>query len=150
MKFYLSKVNPNKVGNFGGRFFWGYVSVWTLPPLHILRRNDPNSMQLCTIVKRPIWSKLKLKICRHHLLYDDFISFLEQGNANKLYELTKIVKIGEKNLHIFWRTWWISMKFLGNNKGHKKTPEFHPFSRKYILGRIIWGETHPSSQTFQD
>ena len=28
-------------------------------------------------------------------------------------KLKKIVKIKEVKIHIFWDTWWISMKFLG-------------------------------------
>ena len=38
-------------------------------------RTNPNSVQLRTIVKQSMWSKLKLSICWHHLSYVDVISF---------------------------------------------------------------------------
>ena len=78
------------------------------PCLHISRRTNRRSAQFYTIVKQPIWSSLKVKKCWHHLLYAGNISLF----ATKKYEkLIKIVNINEENLHIFWTTWGISMKF---------------------------------------
>ena len=39
--------------------------------------------------------------------------FLQQGNVKKSKTLIKIVNIENENLHIFWTTWGISMKFSG-------------------------------------
>ena len=38
---------------------------------------------------------------------------LQQGNAKKSEKLSKIVNIEEENLHIFWTSWGISIKFSG-------------------------------------
>ena len=37
-----------------------------------------------------------------------------QGNVKKSEKLMKIINIDGGNLHMFWTTWGISMKFSGN------------------------------------
>ena len=49
----------------------------------------------------------------------------------------KIANIDREGLHIFWMTWEISMKFLGN-KSHKRAG-LHTLFRRYIFGKAPRG-----------
>ena len=41
------------------------------------------------------------------------LAFLQQGNVKKSKKLVNVVNIEEENLHIFWTSWEIPMKFSG-------------------------------------
>ena len=42
------------------------------------------------------------------------LAFLLEVKIKKSKKLTKIIKIEEVIIHIFWESWWISIKFSGN------------------------------------
>ena len=50
---------------------------------------------------------------------------LQQENVNKIDKSMKVVNSEGKNLHIFWTTWWISMKDVAfdHTKSKKKIRE---------------------------
>ena len=85
----MQLLTPNKVGFFEGSFFSGRGGViW--PPtrtLHISRITYPDSIQLCKIVKQPIWSKIKLKIDLHRLLYTHAISIFGTKKYQKVFKI---------------------------------------------------------------
>ena len=58
----------------------------------------------------------------------------------------------EENLHIFWTSWGISVKFSGKMwliiLSHKK-PGFHPFSEKHIFGKTTGGGVKLNSSLFR-
>ena len=66
---------------------------------------------------------------------------LQQENSKKPEKLMKIVNIEEENLHIFWTSWGISIKFYKKEatydkiKPHKN-PGRHPFSGKHLFWKI--------------
>ena len=63
---------------------------------------------------------------------------LQQGNVNKSKKLMKIVDIEEENLHIFWASWRISMKFSEKMRLMiilLVTKKHDPFSEKHIFGK---------------
>ena len=41
------------------------------------------------------------------------LDFLQQVDVKISKKYSKIAKIEEEKIHIFWAKWWISMKFLG-------------------------------------
>ena len=43
----------------------------------------------------------------------DVISFFVASKGKKTKKWQKKVKIEEVKIHVFWETWWISIKFLG-------------------------------------
>ena len=43
----------------------------------------------------------------------DVISAFVASKGKKIQKLTKVAKIEEIKVYIFWETSWISMKFLG-------------------------------------
>ena len=65
--------------------------------------------------------------------------------SKKSKKLTKVVNIEEENLHIFWTTKGISMKFTGKMWlmiiSKVKKEGLHPFSEKHIFGKSTegWG-----------
>ena len=82
-----------------------------------------------------------MKKCWHKLLYADAISyFLQQGNVKKSEKQWKYYLEGE-NVHIFWMTWGISMRFSGDRWPMiiLKVTGFHPLFRKYIFGITHFG-----------
>ena len=65
-------------------------------------------------------------------VYNDVISFFATSECQKIWKTGKKAKIEEENLHTFWTTWWISIKFLGKIYfviilSHKKSG-LHPLS----------------------
>ena len=49
-----------------------------------------------------------------------------------------IVNIEEENLHIFWMTWGISVKFSGKMTSHKKSG-LYPLSEIFVFGKTTGG-----------
>ena len=57
---------------------------------------------------------MKVNKSWHHLLYADGISFFGTTKCQKIQKkLIKLANIDDKNLHIFWKTWAISIKSSG-------------------------------------
>ena len=89
------------------------------------------------------WSRLKLEKYWYHFLYADVIRFFATKNVKKREKSVKMVNIEGENLHIFSKTWTISMKFSGKMwlmtilKFTKKS-EFYLLSRKHNFGKITW------------
>ena len=63
------------------------------------------------LLKWIIWSRLKVIKCWQHVLYANVISFFLQEIVKKIEKPREIVNINGENLHIFWTTGEISMKF---------------------------------------
>ena len=54
---------------------------------------------------------MKVKKCWYHLLYADVISFSITRKCQKIRKIDE--NFGKENLHIFWMTGGLSMKFSG-------------------------------------
>ena len=66
------------------------------------------------------------------------LAFSKQGNIKKSKKGVKVVNIEEENLYLSWRTWWISMKFLGNMWLMKiLKAELHPVSRSSWKNHLV-------------
>ena len=104
----------------------------------------------------------KLKKCWLYLLYADIISFFVTKKFEKKTTKNwwKLLIHREGNLHIFWMTWEISMKFSGKMWHDntmiilkvKKTRTSHSLSRKfslYFLKKHSRGQIDPLTPAFQ-
>ena len=75
------------------------------------------------------------------------LAFLLEVKVKKSKKLTKIIKIEEVIIHIFWESWWISIKFSGNVtyddiKMIKIQSFTHSLQTVYILYIfLVWGVT---------
>ena len=75
------------------------------------------------------------------------LAFSLEVKVKKSKKLTKIIKIEEVIIHIFWESWWISIKFSGNVtyddiKMIKIQSFTHSLQTVYILYIfLVWGVT---------
>ena len=67
---------------------------------------------------------MKVKEFRQHLLYADIINFFVTRKSQKNRKIYENINIERENIHLFWTTWRVLMKFSGkmwlNIKSHKK------------------------------
>ena len=103
-------LKPSKTGLFEGSFFW-LPSFPSTPILHISTRSNLISIELCRIFKQTIKSSLKVKKADIIFCLLTLLDSLQQRNVEKSKKSIKIVNIKRENLHIFRKTWGISMTF---------------------------------------
>ena len=74
------------------------------------------------------------------------LAFLLEVKVKKSKKLTKIIKIEEVIIHIFWESWWISIKFSGNvTYDDIKMIKIQSFTLSsdciYFIYILVWGVT---------
>ena len=77
----------------------------------------------------------------YYLIDAEVISFVVASKDKKSKKLTKIVTIEEVKIHIFRKTWWMSMKFSGKNVTYDdiKSDEKQSFNHWNIFFRLRRG-----------
>ena len=76
----------------------------------------------------------------YYLIDAEVISFVVASKDKKSKKLTKIVTIEEVKIHIFRKTWWMSMKFSGKNVTYDiKSDEKQSFKHWNIFFRLRRG-----------
>ena len=100
------------------------------------RATNPISIKLITVPKQPCQIRWKVKNAEIICYLVTSLVFLLPDNVQG--KMMKTVNTGGENLHIFWATWAISMKFSGKMwtliilKVTKK-PALHDISRQHSI-----------------